>query len=56
MACVNQSSAWEMTSQTDDTPREDTVIDWLHTNRSEHAGEKHLSETDHIDRQDREAH
>jgi hypothetical protein len=31
MACVNQSSVWEITSQTDDTPCDDTVMDWLHT-------------------------
>jgi hypothetical protein len=31
MASVNQSSVWEVTSQTDDTPCDDTVMDWLHT-------------------------
>jgi hypothetical protein len=31
MASVNQMSVWEVTSQTDDTPCDDTVMDWLHT-------------------------
>ena len=31
MASVNQSSVWEVTSQTDDTPCDDTVMEWLHT-------------------------
>jgi len=31
LASVNQSSVWEVTSQTDDTPCDDTVMDWLHT-------------------------
>ena len=31
MASVNQSSVWEVTSQTDDTPCDDTVMNWLHT-------------------------
>jgi hypothetical protein len=31
MASVNHSSVWEVTSQTDDTPCDDTVMDWLHT-------------------------
>ena len=31
MASVNQSSVWEVTSQTDDTPCDDNVMDWLHT-------------------------
>jgi hypothetical protein len=31
MASVNQTSVWEVTSQTDDTPCDDTVMDWLHT-------------------------
>ncbi len=31
MASVNQSSVWDVTSQTDDTPCDDTVMDWLHT-------------------------
>ena len=31
MASVNQTSVWEVTSQTDDTPCDDTVLDWLHT-------------------------
>jgi hypothetical protein len=31
MASVNQSSVWKVTSQTDDTPCDDTVMDWLHT-------------------------
>jgi len=31
MASVNQSSVWEVTSQTDDTPCDETVMDWLHT-------------------------
>ena len=33
MASVNQTSVWEVTSQTDDTPCDDTVMDWLHTLR-----------------------
>jgi len=33
MASVNQSSVWEVTSQTDDTPCDDTVMNWLHTLR-----------------------
>lgn len=31
MASVNQSSVWDVTSQTDDTPCDDTVMDRLHT-------------------------
>jgi len=31
MASVNQTSVWETTSQTDDTPCDDTVMTWLHT-------------------------
>ena len=31
MASVNQTSVWEVTSQTDDTPCDDTVLNWLHT-------------------------
>jgi len=31
LASVNQSSVWEVTSQTDDTPCDDTVMNWLHT-------------------------
>jgi len=31
MASVNQTSVWEVTSQTDDTPCDDTVMTWLHT-------------------------
>jgi hypothetical protein len=31
MVSVNQSSVCEVTSQTDDTPYDDTVMDWLHT-------------------------
>jgi len=36
MASVNQSSVWEVTSQTDDTPCDDTVLDWLHTLERDH--------------------
>jgi hypothetical protein len=35
MASVNQSPVLEVTSQTDDTPCDDTVMDWLHTLRRE---------------------
>ncbi|SEP14492.1 hypothetical protein SAMN05216388_103720 [Halorientalis persicus] len=31
MASVNQSSVWDVTSQTDDMPCDDTVMDWLDT-------------------------
>jgi len=31
LASVNQTSVWEVTSQTDDTPCDDTVMEWLHT-------------------------
>jgi len=33
LACVNQTSVWEVTSQTEATPCDDTVLDWLHTLR-----------------------
>ena len=31
LACVNQTSIWETCSETDGTPCDDTVMDWLHT-------------------------
>ena len=31
LATVNQSSVWEMCDETDETPCDDTVMDWLHT-------------------------
>jgi len=36
MASVNQSSVWEVTSQTDETPCDDTVMAWLHTLECNH--------------------
>ncbi|GGJ01715.1 hypothetical protein GCM10008995_09380 [Halobellus salinus] len=36
LASVNQSSVWDVTSQTDDTPCDDTVLNWLHTLQRDH--------------------
>ena len=31
LACVNETSIWETCKETDGTPCDDTVLDWLHT-------------------------
>lgn len=31
LACVNETSVWETCKETDGTPCDDTVLDWLHT-------------------------
>ena len=31
LACVNQTSIWETCNDTDGTPCDDTVLEWLHT-------------------------